>query len=300
MIELLRLFEKSLVFTFLVCSMLAMGLNLTLQAVFAQLRNVQLMLLALALNFILAPAFAWLLTVVIPLQRGHAIGVLLLGAAAGAPFLPTLVETARGDLAAATALMVLLTLGTIGFMPFALPVLIPGLPADTWSIARPLLIFIVLPMVVGTLIKPHGRPRFAGRAAPVLAKIGNTCLLLFFVLLIALNIRALLGVVGSGAIAAALFYVIGLFVPGWLLGGPKLEVRSVIAFGTARAELRRGSRSSCHEFPRRYRHHDAHCQRHNRHGVLVPYGGLAAAKDGSLLNWKEKCRLSATVPCTTQ
>jgi BASS family bile acid:Na+ symporter len=232
MVEFLRLFEKLLVFTFLVCSMLAMGLNLTLQAVFAQLRNVQLMLLALALNFILAPAFAWLLTVVIPLQRGHAIGMLLLGAAAGAPFLPTLIETARGDHAAATALMVLLTLGTILFMPFAMPLLIPGLRADTWSIARPLVIFILLPMIVGMLIKPYG-PRLAGRAAPVLAKIGNICLLLFFVLLIALNIHALLGVVGSGAIAAALFYVIGLFVPGWLLGGPKPEVRSVIAFGTA-------------------------------------------------------------------
>jgi BASS family bile acid:Na+ symporter len=209
-----------------------MGLNLTLQAIFAQLRNVQLMLLALALNFILAPAFAWLLTVVIPLQHGHAIGILLLGAAAGAPFLPTLVETARGDLAAATSLMVLLTLGTILFMPFAVPLLIPGLRADTWSIARPLVIFIVLPMIVGMLIKPYD-PRLAGRAAPVLAKVGNICLLLFFVLLIALNIRALLGVVGSGAIAAALFYVVGLFVSGWLLGGPKTEVRSVIALGTA-------------------------------------------------------------------
>ena len=158
--------------------------------------------------------------------------MLLLGAAAGAPFLLTLVENARGDLAAATALMVLLTLGTILFMPFALPLLIPGLRADTWSIARPLVIFMVLPMIVGMLIKPRG-PRLAGRAAPVLAKISNICLLLFFVLLIALNIHALLGVVGSGAIAAALFYVIGLFVPGWLLGGPKPEVRSVIAFGTA-------------------------------------------------------------------
>ena len=67
----------------------------------------------------------------------------------------------------------------------------------------------------------------------MLAKIGNACLLLFFVLLIALNIRALIGVVGSGAIAVALFYIIGLFIPAWLLAGPKLEVRSVIALGTA-------------------------------------------------------------------
>jgi bile acid:Na+ symporter, BASS family len=226
------LVEKLSVFTFLVCSMLAMGLSLTLQAVFAPLRNFRLVLLALALNFILAPGYAWLLTIVIPLQRGHAVGILLLGAAAGAPFLPMLVETARGDLAAAVALTVLLTIGTVLFMPLALPLLIPGLQTDTWSIARPLVIFIVLPMIIGMIIKPGGR-RLAERAAPVLAKIGNACLLLLFVLLIALNIRALIGVVGSGAIAVALFYIIGLFIPAWLLGGPKLEVRSVFALGTA-------------------------------------------------------------------
>jgi bile acid:Na+ symporter, BASS family len=166
--------------------MLAMGLSLTLQAVFAPLRNFRLVLLALALNFILAPGYAWLLTIVIPLQRGHAIGILLLGAAAGAPFLPTLVETARGDLAAAVALTVLLTIGTVLFMPLALPLLIPGLQTDTWSIARPLVTFIVLPMIIGMIIKPRGR-RLAARAAPVLAKIGNACLLLLFVLLIALT-----------------------------------------------------------------------------------------------------------------
>jgi bile acid:Na+ symporter, BASS family len=232
MVELLRLVEKLSVFTFLVCSMLALGLSLTLQAIFAPLRNFRLVLLALALNFILAPGYAWLLTIVIPLQRGHAIGILLLGAAAGAPFLPTLVETARGDLAAAVALTVLLTIGTVLFMPLALPLLIPGLQTDTWSIARPLVTFIVLPMIIGMIIKPRVR-RLAARAAPVLAKIGNACLLLLFVLLIALNIRALIGVVGSGAIVVALFYLIGLFIPAWLLGGPKLEVRSVIALGTA-------------------------------------------------------------------
>jgi BASS family bile acid:Na+ symporter len=90
----------------------------------------------------------------------------------------------------------------------------------------------MLPMVIGMIIKPRGR-RLAARAAPVLAKIGNACLLLLFVLLIALNIRALIGVVEIGAIAVALFYIIGLFIPAWLLAGPKLEVRSVIALGTA-------------------------------------------------------------------
>ena len=103
MADLLQLLEKVSLLAFLVSSMLAMGLTLTPHAIVAPLRNVRLVLLALGLNFVFAPAFAWLLTVVIPLDRGHAIGLLLLGGAAGAPFLPKVVETARGDLALAAA-----------------------------------------------------------------------------------------------------------------------------------------------------------------------------------------------------
>ena len=113
MSHLLQQLQKLSVLVFLVSSMLAMGLTLTLPAITAPLRSVRLVCLALALNFILAPAFAWLLTIVIPLERGHAVGLLLLGGAAGAPFLPKVVETAGGDLALAAALMGLLTLGTM-------------------------------------------------------------------------------------------------------------------------------------------------------------------------------------------
>ncbi len=232
MADLLHHIERLSVLAFLVSSMAAMGLTLTLQSILAPLRDPRLVLLALALNFVLAPAFAWLLTLVIPLDHGHAAGLLLLGGAAGAPFLPKLVETARGDLPLAAALMGLLTLGTILFLPLALPRMIPGLAANAWSIARPLVLLIVLPLAAGMMIKSHAAA-LAACAAPVLAKIGNAALLLLFVLLIALNLRALLGVVGSGAILAALLYFAGLFIIGWLLGGSKPEVRGVLGLATA-------------------------------------------------------------------
>jgi BASS family bile acid:Na+ symporter len=226
---LLQQIQTQSVLVFLVSSMGATGLALTPQAVAAPLRDRRFVLLALALNFVLAPALAWVLTVVIPLDRAHAAGLLLFGGAAGAPFLPKLVETARGDLAPAAALMALLTAGTILFLPFALPLMIPGLKADPWSIARPLLALIVGPLVAGMWIKSHAGA-FAARAAPVLAKLGNASLLLLFVLLVALNLRALLAVIGSGAIFAALIFFTALFTFGWLLGGSQ---RSVLSLATA-------------------------------------------------------------------
>ena len=79
MTELLNHLETVAVLVFLVSSMAAMGLTLTPRAIAAPLRNVRFVLLALALNFVLAPACAWLLTLVIPLDRGHAAGLMLLG-----------------------------------------------------------------------------------------------------------------------------------------------------------------------------------------------------------------------------
>ena len=143
-----------------------------------------------------------------------------------------MVKAARGDLALAAALMGLLTLGTILFLPFALPLMIRGLQANPWTIARPLVLLIVLPLAAGILVN-NLAATFAASAAPVLAKIGNASLLLFFVLLIALNVRLLLGALGSGAILVALLYFAGLFIIGWLLGGSKPEVRGVLGLATA-------------------------------------------------------------------
>jgi bile acid:Na+ symporter, BASS family len=229
--DLLRQIEKLSVAAFLVSSLLAIGLTLTLRTITAPLRDFRLVLLAVGLNFIIAPAFAWSLTFLIPPDDSHAIGLLLLGGAAGAPFVPKTVEVARGNIALAAALMVLLTVGTILFLPFALPLMIPGLKADAWSIARPLLLFIVVPLAAGMFVKNRAAA-LAARAAPVLAKIGSAALLLFFVLLIAINFRLLLGILGSFVVVAALVYFVGLFGIAWLLGGAIPGARGVLALAT--------------------------------------------------------------------
>ena len=160
--EATRIAAKIALFAFLVSSMLAAGLSLTPYAILAPFRNMRLLLVALVLNFVAAPAFALVLSILIPLERPHAIGLILLGGAAGAPFLPKLVEGAHGDLGFAVALMTLLTVGTTLFMPFALPLMIPGLQASPWSIAQPLVMFILTPLAIGMLLQS----RKASRRAP--------------------------------------------------------------------------------------------------------------------------------------
>src|ERR1051325_2112428 len=231
MTQLLHFITKLSVFVFLISSMLGTGMSLSLRLLLAPLGQWRLVLLALGLNFVLAPLLALLITFVIPLQSGHAIGLLLLSGAAGAPFVPKLVETARGNLTLAAALMVLLPIGTIIFMPGALPFFVPGLEASAKSIARPLVFFILLPLVLGLLIRTFAES-FASRMTPILGKISTASLVLLFVLLVVLHIPALVGVVGSRAILAGIIYLIGLFAGSWILSAREPEARDVLLLAT--------------------------------------------------------------------
>ena len=60
-------------------------------------------------------------TKLIPLSEPLRIGLILLGTAAGAPFLPKIVETAKKEVAFAVALTVLLLVCTLGYLPLVLP-----------------------------------------------------------------------------------------------------------------------------------------------------------------------------------
>ena len=110
--------------SFVVSSMLAMGAGLTVSQISEPLRNARLVVLALLANFVLMPLGALALAKVLWLDEPFGVGLLLLGCAAGAPFLPKLAELAKGNLAFAVGAMVLLMVVTVGFLPVVLPLLL--------------------------------------------------------------------------------------------------------------------------------------------------------------------------------
>src|SRR5262245_15716648 len=112
MIELLTSIARWAMVAFLLASMLDLGLGLSFGQIVAPLRNVWLVILALLANFVVAPLLAVGIAKLLRLDQPFAIGLLLLGLAPGAPFIPKVVQLARGNLAFATGLMVILMAGT--------------------------------------------------------------------------------------------------------------------------------------------------------------------------------------------
>jgi BASS family bile acid:Na+ symporter len=221
---------------FVVSSMLAVGLSLTVGQILEPLRNARLVILALVANFVLMPLAALLIARAFRLDQPLGVALLLLGGAAGAPFLPKLAAVAKGNLAFAVGLMVLLMVLTVGYMPLVMPLLLEGVSVDPTEIARSLIVLMLLPLVIGLAV----RARFAAaaeRAAPFLNRLSTLSLTLMVVLMLVTNLRNIIGLYGTrGVLASIVFLLVG-FGVGWLLGGPGRETRSVLAMGTAQRNI---------------------------------------------------------------
>ena len=221
---------------FVISSMLAMGLSLTVREIVAPLRNVRLVLLALLANFVLMPLGAFGIARLLQLKEPLAAGLIVLGAAAGAPFLPKLAALAKGNMAFSVGLMVLLMVLTVGYMPLVLPMLLEGVTVDAAKIARSLVLLMLLPLGVGLAVKAWFAAA-AARVKPGLDKTSNLSLILLIALLVVVNFDKMLDVFGTRGILAGILFVLLGYALGHVLGGPALDTRRVLGLGTAQRNI---------------------------------------------------------------
>jgi BASS family bile acid:Na+ symporter len=236
MSEIISVIAKISALTFIITSMLAMGLSLTVKQIVDPLRNVKVVLLALLANFVLVPALAYLITVVIPLDDGLATGLIIAGAAAGAPFLPKLVQAAKGNAAFSVGLMTLLMIVTVIYLPIMLPILLPGTSVSPWDIAKSLIITMLLPLGIGLFIKARYEET-AESLQPHMSQISSMAIVLMLVTILVLEFSTIIGTIGTGGILAALIFLVVSLGIGLLLGGKDEGMRSVMGLGAAQRNL---------------------------------------------------------------
>ena len=158
--------------------------------------------------------------------------MILLGTAAGAPFIPKLVQGAQGNVAYAVGLMFLIMVVTILFLPIVLPLLLPGIEVNPWDIAKSLIVTMLIPLVLGMLIKSHS-PDVADHWAPVMNKISSLSVLILLVVGLGLNISNILSFIGTLGIGAMVLLILGALGIGLLFGGRDPGVRSAMGLSTA-------------------------------------------------------------------
>lgn len=165
----LLLLKISLVI-FIAGNLFEMGLLMNPRAAINGLRNYRFVFYAVLWAFIAGPSIAVGITYLIPLDPPYVMGLILMGLSPCAPFLPMLVKKAHGDLGYTAAFMLIASIGTVFFMPFAVPLLVKGLTVSPWTIAKPLLITLLIPLISGMAILRHSQP-LAQKIIPIVKKV---------------------------------------------------------------------------------------------------------------------------------
>ncbi len=221
---------------FVVGSMLATGLSLTVAQIVEPLKNARLVILALLANFILVPLLAYGITRLIPLDESLQIGLIVLSTVAGAPFLVKEVQAAKGNLSLGVGLMFLLMVVTIFYVPIVLPLLLPGAAVNGWDIAKSLIMTMLIPIVLGLMYRSHSTEG-AQQWAPVMNKVSGVALLILLVTGLGLNIANIIDLIGSRGFLALFLFVVGSLLIGMVMGGRDPAVRSVLGLGTAQRNV---------------------------------------------------------------
>jgi len=224
------------IFVFVLTSMLSVGLELTLPQILQPFRSVRLVVSAVAANFVLVPLLAYFITQTIALDEPLAIGILLLGTGAGAPFLPKLAEFARANTALAVGLMVFLMAATVAYMPIVLPFLVTVSHVSPWLVAKPLVTVMLLPLALGLLVRAR-KMAFAARVQPYFRQGSTIALILVAVLALAANFKNVAQTMSWRVILAGAVLLLGAIGCGFALGGPSSDSRRILALGTAQRDF---------------------------------------------------------------
>jgi len=220
-----------LVFVFTVANLAAMGLQVRMPEVAAALRNKKSLSLIFVWGWVAGPAFGYLITRLVPLAEPFVVVVLLASLAPCAPFLQQMVGKARGDMGFAGALIPLVAVGTVVLMPLMAPLLIKGVTISTWSLAKPLLLTILLPLIIGAVIR-HYADTAATKVFPAVKGLALLSTLLTIGWCLVIYGRGMLNTAGSFALLSMTLFMVGMGLITYRFGfGMKQSQRSVMALG---------------------------------------------------------------------
>lgn len=141
---------------FVILNSFALGLRLPVGKILAAFfAHWQIAVWALVVNFILIPLLfiGYLLTVASSIPGQIKVGFCVAALSGGMPFATLIARVARANTNVAATLLITLTVVTIIVLPLGLPLAVAAVDAQlhvsVWDIAWPLLLFLLLPLVLG-------------------------------------------------------------------------------------------------------------------------------------------------------
>lgn len=231
MVEALEIVLNVAIAIFIAGALFTAGLEVSFAQVIEPLKDGSSVARALIANVVIVPALTYAVTSWLPLEEPYLIGVLLYGVASGAPYTPRLVAVAKADVPRSVGLTMLLTVLTIVYMPLILPFLVPGTHIAVWAIAKPLLLQMFVPLLIGLGIRQMSTS-VASKVRKPANVLVNLSAAVFLCLAVALHHRELAATVGKGAISSALALTLAAFAVGFAVARPTTSARVTLGLVT--------------------------------------------------------------------
>jgi BASS family bile acid:Na+ symporter len=221
--------------------MITVGLGITVSELRKVTRNCWLLLKAAVANYVVVPGVTLLLLHVFQPSPMATAGFLILAVCPGAPFGPQLSALAKGNVAAAVGLMVVLAGSSALVAPVLLGLLMPlmagagagneQLQVDAGRIVLSLLVIQLVPLCLGIGLR-HFRPNLAQRLLKTAMLTNKILSLLMCAVILGTQYHLLLEIRLRGYFGMLLLFLASLCA-GWLLGGPGTDCRRTLTLTTA-------------------------------------------------------------------
>ena len=234
--EILAVMTQVGMLLFVVGGMAAMGLSLTVSRIVTPLRDARMVVLLLLANFVVVPAVAIAAARLLPMEQDAATAVVLVGCVAGAPFLPKLAQLAKADVALAVGSMVLLMVVTVGYAPIVVPLVIPGVTVDPLAVAQSLVLFMLIPLGIGLLIRARLSELADAWVGPV-GQASTVGLLLGITSALFVSWQDVIGAIGTWIFVGVAIVLVAGLVSGWLAGVSRPGDSALLGLATAQRNI---------------------------------------------------------------
>jgi BASS family bile acid:Na+ symporter len=191
------------------------------------------------LRTVVAPLVMILLLRVVPLDPALQAGLLVFSLCAGAPFLIKLTQLAEHHVALGAAVMFLLMVITVPYVPLVLPRRLTAVSVDSWAITRSLLLQIVVPTALGMALA-RWLPGPARPLQPWAARVAGLTLYAVIAATVIGYFPNMRDIVGTGAILVLLAFVVAALGAGDWAGAGRDHYEDVGALGTAQRNTAAG------------------------------------------------------------